>query len=82
MSVKSKSRRKFLKTILSSLSVVGALFAFWPFIKSMQPGKSSKCFSALNCRYQRFKSKRKNYSYMAGYAHLHHQAFKKHKLRH
>ena len=46
MSVKSKSRRKFLKTILSSLSVVGALFAFWPFIKSMQPGKKAQSASA------------------------------------
>ena len=39
MAVKSKSRRQFLKFILASLSTVGALFAFWPFIRSMQPEK-------------------------------------------
>ena len=41
MAVKSKSRRQFLKFILASLSTVGALFAFWPFIRSMQPGKKA-----------------------------------------
>ena len=46
MAVKSKSRRQFLKFILSSLSVVGALFAFWPFIKSMQPGKKAQSAAA------------------------------------
>lgn len=46
MVVKSKSRRKFLKSILSGLSVVGALFAFWPFVRSMQPGKKALSASA------------------------------------
>lgn len=46
MVVKSKSRRQFLKFIVSSLSVVGALFAFWPFVKSMQPGKKAQSASA------------------------------------
>lgn len=46
MVVKSKSRRQFLKFIVSSLSIVGALFAFWPFVKSMQPGKKAQSASA------------------------------------
>ncbi len=46
MVVKSKSRRQFLKFIVSSLSAVGALFAFWPFVKSMQPGKKAQSTSS------------------------------------
>lgn len=46
MTVKSKSRRKFLKVILSGLGVIGALFAFWPFVRSMKPGKKAQSASA------------------------------------
>lgn len=42
MGIKDISRRQFLKVIVSSLSVVGALFAFWPFVRSMQPGKRAQ----------------------------------------